>query len=265
MDLDRWVKVFDRLLPRSRLWSLVVDRPLRRFFHGLGAAPKLIYEHAQSVLLEAFPLSTTSLADWSRQFGAPEVLSPEELEAEWGAFGGQSPAYIQEKLRALGCDVYVHEWWVLDTCPPVARDPIALVPTSIVLVNDLAHGEPRYKYQFNQKPTMDQFVSDGSISFNASSGTILVGKDYPCPDEPTEYPVYWYVCGEVWPDRALIPYSKLRPLIRMIYKLKPVHTRVILRVDAYDEGDDYDIQDTWWHPDEWQDTIDGDDEVQDVH
>jgi hypothetical protein len=255
--LDYWVKVFDRLLPRSRLWSLIIARPLKKFFHGLAILPKTIREHIGSVLLEAFPRTTTRIEDWSRQFGSPELLSPEDIEAEWGAFGGQSPAYIQGVLRAAGFDVYVHEWWVPGIHPPVARNPFDydgtgspssnLIETSYVLVNDLTHVEKNYIYYCGKKPNPDQCVSDESITCGAYDGYMLVPKRYPCPDVPDEYPVYWYVCAAVWPHYVNIEESSFRKLVRLIYKLKPVHTRVILRAIQVPDLGDYDIQDTWWH------------------
>jgi hypothetical protein len=268
MDLDRWVKVFDKLLPRSRAWGLVIDRTLRKFFHGLAILPKTIHEHFQSLLLEAFPLSTSRLVDWSKQFGSPVTMTDVELDAEWGAFGGQSPHYIQNYLRSAGFDVYVHEWWVPGSNPVEARNPIPLVPISYVLVNDLYHGERDYLYQFQSSGNDAQFVGDESVSFGAYDGQLLIGKQYPCPDIPSEYPVYWYVCGEEWlpgepyPDRAIVPESRVRTLIRMIYKVKPVHTRVILYIDP-EPDTEFDIQDTYTSDTWLQDGTSFPDDLQD--
>jgi len=62
--------------------------------------------------------------------------------------------------------------------------------------------------------------------------------------------------------------SELRKLMRLIYKLKPMHLRCVLRVQVVDDGDgdgDWDIQDTWWHDDQYQDTIDGDDMIEEYY
>lgn len=262
MELSFWVKVFDRLLPRSRVWSLILDRTLKKFFEGISALPKMVQEHIGSVLLEAFPQTTSYLSDWSLFFGSPIDMTADELEAEWGAFGGQSPQYIQDKLDAAGFNLFVHEWWVPDSVPPVARNPfspIDLINTSYVLVNDLNEIEKDYTYQFGDGT---QFVGDGSVSFGAYDGYFLRPKRYPCPNNPEEYPVYWYVCGPTWPNYATVQQSKFRTLIRLLYKLKPVHTRIILRVTLVPDGDG-DIQDTTWELDQWQDVITGPDDVQD--
>jgi hypothetical protein len=261
MELSDWVKVFDRLLPRSRLWGLIIDRPLKRFFSGLSIVPKTIREHLGSVLLEAFPAHTTYLHDWSEQFGALEDETAQQLAAEWGAFGGQSPAYIEGVLRDAGFDVYVHEWWDPGSDPPVARtpSPIDLVDSSLVLVNDIYEIGKNYLHQFGDN--ISQFVHDASVRFGAYDGYTVTLKRYPCPDIPKEYPVYFYVCGETWPEYAVVPEADFRKLIRLIFKIKPVNMRVILRISPFD-----DIQDVWdLDPgiDEIQDMISATDDIQD--
>ena len=263
--LSFWLKVWDRLLPRSRVWSLILDRTLRKFFEGLSGFPETMKDYIGTVLLEAFPQTTTYLSDWSLFFGSTVTLTADELEAEWGAFGGQDPRYIQDTLWAAGfTNLYVHEWWVPDSNPAVARNPFSpddLINTSWVLVNDITTIEKNYTYQFGDGT---QFVADGSVSFGAYDGYFLQMKKYPCPNIPDEYPVYWYVTAENWPDRAIVEESKFRILVQLLFKLKPVHTRVILRVLLVPDGTaDGDIQDTWWEDDMWQDILVGPDDVQD--
>lgn len=261
MALDFWVRVFDRLLPRSRAFHLTLDRTLKKYFEGLSALPEMVKEHVASVLLEAFPQTTTRLSDWSLLFGSPQLLSADEVAAEWKATGGQTPQYIQDILQDAGYDVYVHEWWVPDSAPPVARNPfspINLIETSRVLVNDLAHIEKKWTYQFGDGT---QFQGDGEISFGAYDGYHYVPKVYPTPNNPGEYPVYFYICGETWPEYAMVLENDIRKLIRLIYKLKPVHLRCILRVTGYCDGD---IQDTVDHDDQYQDTVDNEDQIQDT-
>lgn len=252
-----WINVFERLLPKSRAWRLIVDRPIRRLFEGLGEVMNTIYQHAIGVLDEAFPLTTTHVGDWTFQFGSPEPLTSQQLEAEWAAVGGQTPEYFQRILHEAGFETcYVHEWWVPNSNPLEARNPILLVKTSRVLVNDINHVERRYRWQCDDN--VSQCVDDNSIRCDDYDGYHLVPKNYPTPDIPEQYPYYFYVCGQTWPNYAVIPYSQLRKLIRLCYKMKPMHLRIILRVSAYDDEEvegDYDIQDTWWHDIQYQDQI----------
>lgn len=230
MGID-WIGLFDRLLPNSRAWSLVHDGPLRKYFSALSVANEITREHMASTILELFPQYTSMLRDWSLLFGSPVDYTNEELTALWGVYGGQDPQYIQDRLQSLDVDVYLHEWWEPGSDPPVARNPIPYLDSSYVLVNDVTTVEKRYTYQFGDGT---QF-GDGA-EFGQYDGYYLHRKRYPCPDVVEEYPVYWYVGGANWPDYALIPDDKLEKLIRLIFKIKPVQTRVILRVTTYDSG-----------------------------
>ena len=178
MDLDRWVKVFDNVLPRSRAWDLVINRVLRKFFHGLSILPKTIHEHLGSVLLEAFPHTTTYLHDQSWQLGSPIDLDADDLEAELLDEGGQSPYYAENSLQRRGgnlANLYIHEWWDSLGDP---RDFHQFVDIYRVLVNDLAHAEKDYLFQFGATDGESQFVDDGDVYFGAYSGYFLVGKKY---------------------------------------------------------------------------------------
>lgn len=266
MDLNRWVKVFDRILPRSRAWGLILDRVLRKLFHGLSILPKTFYEHVGSVLLEAFPQTTTYLEDWSWQFGSPTTLDADGVDTEWGDPGGQTPQYIQDLLHANGFpNLFVHEWWDpgLSTppAPPVSRNPIALVPSSFVLVNDLSHSEKHFLHQFGDGES--EFVGDASVQFGAYDGYFLVGKEYPTPDILRDYPFYYYICGPTWPNFAIVIDTEFRRLLRLIYKTKPVHLRCILRVRREPASIYEDIQDTTWETSEIQDAISAPDDIQD--
>jgi len=267
MGVD-FLKVFDRLLPRSRAWSLVYDRTLRRFFEGIATLPETIKDHVDSVFLEAFPQETTNFFDWSLQFGSPEDLDAEGLEGEWAAFGAQDPQYFQDIIQAAGFEnLYVHEWPVPASDPVESRNPIPLVPSSRVLVNDIVSVEKAYRWQSGGSDG-EQSRSDNSIRFGDYTGWELRSKVYPCRDIPAEYVHYFYLCGPIWPQYGIVLKSELRKLMRLIYKLKPMHLRCVLRVQVVDDGDgdgDWDIQDTWWHDDQYQDTIDGDDIIEEYY
>lgn len=263
MDLDRWVKVFDRLLPRSRAWHLILDRTLRKFFHGLSILPKTVHEHIGSILLEAFPQTTTHLVDWSWQYGSPEELTADQLDYELADPGGQSPGYVQGLLHDNGfTNLYVHEWWETPSAdPPVVRNPIPWTKIYRVLVNDLSHYEKHYLYQFGDSDS--QFVGDESVSFGAYDRYFPVPKQYPCPDIIQEYPLYYYIGGYTWPNPATITESELVKVLRLIYKTKPCFLRCILMVHVVPDSIYDDIQDTTWEDDEIQDAVSATDDIQD--
>jgi hypothetical protein len=264
MDLNDWIKIFDRLLPDSRAWDLIPDKTLRSFLEGLSVGPKNAHGHLADVFGEMLPSMTTYLHDWSEQFGSLIDLDADELVAEWAAVGGQNPDYIQTQIQSICSNCYVHEWWVPESDPVEARNPFSptnLIESSYVLVNDVTDMYPNYIYEFGDGTV---FEEDESVEFGDYDGYVWRLKRYPCPNVANEYPTYWYVGGETWPDYAHISPEKLRPLIRMIFKIKPVHTRCVLMVIP--DGDEpYDIQDTIAATEEeYQDTVSPtDEEIQD--
>lgn len=269
MELSSWIKVLDRLLPRSRLFSLSMPRTLTKFLEGLAAGPQVVREHLASVLLEAFPATTTHLSDWSEQFGSAEELSVSELVAKWAATGGQDPDYFMGVLYAAGfTTLYMHEWWdPTSTDTPILRDPSPqwLVDNAggRLLVNDLGAITKNYIHQFKfvDRVGAKQFVADGSVSFGQYDGYKWLRKIYPHRDLEYEAPYYFVLCSETYGTPAAIDWDRLRYLEDLIFELKPCHLRVVLHVVPRLDGD---IQDVYEDVnDDWQDVIAPGDDIQD--
>ena len=120
----KFFRMFTHLLPNARAWRLMVDKQLRQFFEGLAPTGSDAVSFFDGVWLDLFPETTRELDAWESQFGLRDTgLTEQErrdrLAAAWSATGGQDPRYIQDTLQANGFDVYVHEWWVPGTEPPV--------------------------------------------------------------------------------------------------------------------------------------------------
>lgn len=113
--MSLFFRIFQHLLPRTRAWSLTVDRALRRFFLGLSEEPAAVRKAADAVFWDLFPATTRSPELWERQFGLPGTgtLSARRkaLAAAWRVAAGQSPRALEDALQAAGFPVYVHEWW----------------------------------------------------------------------------------------------------------------------------------------------------------
>lgn len=111
----KYLNLYKHLLPRGRAWSIIVDKPLRRFFKGLSTVWEGIEEYLGAIYFDLFVDTTRALDEWDTQFGFTQQLGTasrlERLSSAWKASGGQSPRYIQDTLQAAGFDVYVHEWW----------------------------------------------------------------------------------------------------------------------------------------------------------
>lgn len=111
-----FLRLFKHLLPRSRAWSLTVDKPLRQFFTALGSFGVDAREEADLTWLDVTPDDTRTLAEWEEQFALPssglsEAVRRARLAATWKDERGQSPRRLQDTLQAAGFDVYIHEWW----------------------------------------------------------------------------------------------------------------------------------------------------------
>lgn len=121
------------LLPSGSAWSIIADKMLRRFFLALAGVFENARASVDSVWLEIFPATTTSLDEWDEQFGLPDgALTDAQRRAriagEWQYVGSQGVDSIQDILRARGFDdVFVHEWWVPGSDPLEARNPAEFI------------------------------------------------------------------------------------------------------------------------------------------
>lgn len=116
--------VYQHVLPLAKAWRTTIDKPLTRFFKGLGEAAQDIRDTFDDTFDDVDPQTTRNLSAYEDQFGLPSTGLTEQqrrdrLDAAWKAQGGQDPTYIQGTLQANGFDVYVHEWWGEGTEPPV--------------------------------------------------------------------------------------------------------------------------------------------------
>lgn len=122
----KYLKLYKHLLPRGRAWSLIADKPLRRFFLGLALVWEAVEQYLGEIYFDLFVGSTRALDEWDEQFGFTQKIGTDSrlarLSAAWKASGGQSPRYIQDTLQAAGFDVYVHEWWEPEALPLVGFD-----------------------------------------------------------------------------------------------------------------------------------------------
>lgn len=205
------------LLPNAKAWRLTAEnKQLSLFFKGLGAAFDGFKAFFDSVWLDIFPATTRELDQWEEQFGLPSANLTEQqrrdrLGARWKALGGQSPAYIQNTLRAAGFDVYVHEWWVDETqrgsvngsVTPTAKNPSTHLKDASAL--------PFWRSGANN----DLAMCGGDDMYCASSssppGYLLVNKDgvsYTIDVDTDTHRYYLYIGGETFPDLAAVPAAR---------------------------------------------------------
>ena len=256
-----FLNLFKRLLPSSKAWSLIADKMLRSFFESLsvslGNATKL---YLDQIYLDLFPATTREFEAWDLQFGLPPnvELTEEEkrtrLDGAWKAQGGQSPRYIQDTLQNAGFDIYVHEWWVPDSDPPIARNPLALVsPTGIGCGEPLAQcGEPDMQcgnalsiaggeVLVNKLYVADKIgltdcgeptaqCGEPSMQCGNYSGYDFRRVEYEIPTNPDFWPYFVYLCGETFGDFGVIQSGRKAELEDLALKIIPEQLWIILKV-----------------------------------
>lgn len=239
-------RIFQHLLPRSKVWALAFGSTIQKFFLGLSRQPEAIKGFLDSVYLDFFPATTRSeeetdgsgaLEEWERQFGLEPTGTIDErrvaLAAEWQANGGQSPAYIQGVLRAAGYDVYIHDWW--SSGPPyVARDPRDYTEVPLIGIYQCTGDAFRESSQpqCSALPTQPQ-----CNDWLANETYYLVNRDLtrrappPVPSDPDTFPYWFYVGGETFPDHAVVDASRRAHFERLLLKLRPTHLWIGVLVD----------------------------------
>ena len=71
-------RVFEHLLPRSRVWQMKVASVLREFFMGLSSLPQAARDFIDQVYLDLYPADTRELGEWENQFGLPDASLTEQ-------------------------------------------------------------------------------------------------------------------------------------------------------------------------------------------
>lgn len=255
-------RLFQHLLPDARAWRLTIQKTLRFFFEGLAGAGSDARDFIDGVWSDLLPQTTRELALFEAQFGLPNTLTDtqerrDRLAARWQAMGGQDPRYIQDTLQAAGFDVYVHEWWVPGTEPPlgikaaatarppllylydgltpipylsedgaadmqdgdvaVALDGAAANPTGYVLVNKLLVPTTAVRGDGSEA------MADGDpLALDGSYRTTYDDKAYTIPADPATRPYFLYIGAATFPDKAQLSVSRRNEFEALCLKICPL-------------------------------------------
>ena len=218
---------FQHLLPRSRAWDLIVDKPLRRLFRALGTTSTDAVVYVNAALADVLPAFTRRLTQWEQQFNLPDTGLTEQqrrdrLTAAWRRVGGQSPGYIQDTLQAAGFPVFVHEWWVPGSDPVQARSPLTVVRDDGTAVD--------YLYELDttgaELGTTDMELGQRS----GAVGYLLVNKiydatgmrvQYRVPRDPTDWPFVLYIGGRMFPDSVTLTPARRDEFEELLLSIAP--------------------------------------------
>ena len=197
---------------------------------------------------DQFALSDTGISEQERR---------DRLDATWKALGGQDPRYIQDILQANGFNVYVHEWWDPGTEPLVGvklcvtpRNPILYLRREFTGVKllvecgelDAECGEPTAECGNSNTPLGYPLVNKvfetvpdiitlcGEPTAECGDPTIECGGyfafreepiNYIVPSDPTKWPYFLYIGGEVFGDQATVPLTRRNEFEDLCLKICP--------------------------------------------
>lgn len=231
------IGLFKHLLPRAKTWSITIDKQLREFFEATAGAVDDARTYFEDIWLDLFPATTRELAAWEQQFAVDRSTFSNgerrtQLDGLWTATGGQSPKYIQDTIRAAGYDVYVHEWWVPGSDPPVARDPGAVFGQPLFGCGDsvMECGETVAECG-NGWTAVEQLGYALVNKVFDDNGLILTPRIYPLPTNPDYFPYCLYICGQTFGNRAVLPSSQKDGLEDLLLKICPAQQWIIIGVE----------------------------------
>lgn len=256
--------LYQHVLPLAKAWRTTIDKPLTRFFKGLGDSSQDVRDNFDGVFDDTYPQTTRALSEWEFEFGLPDTGLTEQqrrdrLDAAWKAQGGQSPAYIQETLRANGFDVYVHDWWEPGTEPAVGvkacvtpRNPLLYLRKEFTQVDLLVEcgellaecgellaecgnstqplGYPLVNKVPETVPNVltlcgEAFMECGEEEAECGDfdGFSQAPKNYIVPNDPTKWPYFLYIGGQTFGDMAQVTPPRKDEFEALCLKICPAH------------------------------------------
>jgi len=253
--------VIKHILPRARAWCITVDQELRQIFVGIGAAFDDVINYIDLMWLDMFPSTTRRVTQWNAQYGfVPYVTLTEgeqraRLAANWAAYGGQSPSYIQGVLQAAGFNVYVYDWWEAGAPPPVARNPYTALGGTPYGAGDpiMQAGEPvaqagegygvRGYWLVNKLYTAEVYYTcsageplaqagEPSAQAGENGGILFKRVQYATPTDPDQWPYLMYVGGSPFGTVATVPSNRFEEFEDLLLRICPAHLWIGVLVDS---------------------------------
>ena len=274
----RLFKSYKHILPRAKAFSITLDKNLRRFFLGISKSGDDLKLYFDLIYLDLFPQTTRELELWEYQWnlqGADNLSDAERrerLSAVWKAKGGQSPKYIQDTLQSYGFDVYVFDWWIDGTEPPLGFDDPPATPKNPAEILGGDYTDKIVQLQCGEQKAQcgePEAVCGNSLTI---PGYILINKDtvpvpkviaqcgepiMACgelqalcgnffsykdeisnpeiPTDPSYWPYFAYVGGRDFGQRAPIPASRRSEFEDLVLSLMPAHLWIGLIVQYTNE------------------------------
>lgn len=222
--------VLNALLPPGQLWSPEDEGDLYKLLDGIGDNHDAMVTVLENLAYVRNPDRTTMLADLEREFGIiPDDSIQESVRrsrikaAKLARNGSGSLSFLETCLQQAGFDVHVYE-----NNPAVDPSGVILSGSSTIMGEPSAYfGE---SYFGAQNSTL---IVNGPLMYNEAS------VSYDVPATPGYWPLVSFIGGDVTRDvdgsiltlgMASVPFSRSQEFVRMILRLKPMHSWIGMRV-----------------------------------
>jgi len=225
------------LLPRAKAWQLTIDSTLRQFISGLASSFDAVKDFIMDVFDDLWPSSTRELTAWEDQFGLGHEGTTAErrsrLDAAWSSTGGQSPSYLQTRLRDAGFDVYVYDWF--DDPYTTTKTPTDNPGYSIV---NLIREVRTSFYVYCSTHTTKATCGSAEATCGRVSDNVITQKAYDQSTIPVaNYEYVNYIAGPAFPERALVKSSRRQEFEIMVLRYFPQYQWTIALVDFWGVND----------------------------
>jgi hypothetical protein len=230
--MSLFLRQFEHLLPRSKVWTLTPAKVLRSYFEGLAnGLSQPLRAFVDGVWEQVFPDTTDELAEWEQELGCygsgTEAQRRLSLAAEWQTTGGQSPRYLQDVVQAAGFAVYYHGWW----SGSAVRDPHTYTDSVEIGTEQCWGTKDSTQDQCapttgDSPPRCDAFVVN-DVKYLVNE-TLNMRAPPPLPTDSEKYRYFIYWGGETFGTNAVVPDDRLLELKRLLLKICPAHAWIVL-------------------------------------
>ena len=218
MNID-YLSLFKHLLPKGRAWALLAGKTITKFFDAL----KVIIEDARgyfdTVYDSRFPAFTDSISEWLSEFNlissGDEAIDRQSLAGAWRLNEYQSPKVIQDTLQAAGFDLYVYEWWLDGSNPPIPKNPFQYLGGSIFYTTRCGGSSARCGNPEARCGNGDEANGDVLVNKTGLPQVNII------PQDQDKWPYFMYIGSANFPVQADIPAARKNELETLLLKICP--------------------------------------------
>ncbi len=222
--VDDILKLTKQLLPTGRAFRVPKNGTFENLLKGLAASEANVINFALSTLDRILPdndnFTAIDAAEWERRLALtiyPDYVSLENRKAlilRKYQFPGnklcrQNLRYIQQQLQDAGFNVFVHE--NLNGVTP------------LIFEIEFQHG-------FDTQMGVDTEMGSSDIDLIANS--TYRGERFDLNDSKGCF----FICGEVFPNHAIISPDLVESFRRLVLSLKPANTVAVCLIDYVHSG-----------------------------